>query len=324
MAKKKRAGLSRKQIQRLTRQTRIKRFTTGSRLLPEIYGSETPDGTIKIELKSTRSGLVVAGKSHERLPIAKLATKRIFASTTTAHKCAAIAVEASTKEIFESLGINVLRGMAVAPPEVVHKVGKLVATRAISMAGELMAVGSPDGGGHRGHGVSVGVGRIIDAIGHSGVEVSINSDGEVSAKATPKKPKKKKTSKPAKTKESKTEDNEKTPTGKSEVTTTKDGLTSVIKEGSNPIIINLYFEFHFDKNEIKQVNINSGKVNNYDLSQKEAVKQAVECVLTEAGIIGDKPITPATLPTITQEDDDKEEDDDDGENKKKKSGKGKK
>lgn len=80
----------------------------------------------------------------------------------------------SCRAVLGKMGPHLLE--VSAHPELTHTVGKLVAKRAVRMAKDYVAMGSP----RRGHLRRLSVNNIINSIGQMGIEVEISSTGEIS------------------------------------------------------------------------------------------------------------------------------------------------
>ena len=163
--KKKGYGLSRKQIQKLTRLTRLTKAkpTYGVRLLVPDSLDPKPKDVIKVEIKPTQSGCFVVGPS-KKLQRVKLGSRVVG---NPAHIIAATAVEASSKSVLGDLGIKILD--VSAKPESVHTLGSLIAAKAIVMATTMGPKGRVGGAG-----------GVLASIGRSSIDVAVSPDGEIS------------------------------------------------------------------------------------------------------------------------------------------------
>ena len=113
MAKKKGFGLSRKQLQRLGRLTKIKRSKDGLIVLPKLHTTYEATGVIKVAdlIKHSEPGTIVVRIEGEGRPalIGKASLKyRIKTAAKPERKIASLAVEASTQRVIDSLGIKIL------------------------------------------------------------------------------------------------------------------------------------------------------------------------------------------------------------------------
>ena len=230
-----------------------------------------------------------------------------FAASYATHTMASVLVRRSTQEIMDALGIIPLKTIekpeAFITPDIVHSVRRLVTTRAISMASEYIAAGSPGGGGSRGGGI--GPGGILGTIGSSGVDVEISQSGKVSTKVTPKPARKRKAKKvdaPAEAVPTEVPSTKETQPAK------EDGFTSVVKDKNGTVIVHIHFDIHIDANFVNNLNVNPQEVNSYMASEITSLKGLIAKKIEEAKVVGD----------VTPSDSDKE---DDEEEKKKKKGK---
>ena len=225
------SGFSRKQTQKMTKLAQMCR----------LYGiSETPsdnfvfvqseDGKY-IKAKPNYSAYVKKSVgTNRRLQKARLAKYGIATKQSrTINSVAAQLVTDSSREVLEALGLKNLD--VSAQPEIVHTIGRMVATRAVSMAKEFVVAGSAGGKGR------IGAGGIIASIARTGLDVEISPSGKVSAKVstkTTRKNKAKKSSKSSETKvavpaevPSKTDGGTIVEVGHKSVVQRKDGSTSI-------------------------------------------------------------------------------------------------
>lgn len=262
---KKKGGLSRRKLQQLTRLARIRLDKV------EPIGSDRVTKIVK-KYCTVKSLAVPTVK-----PVKYIAIDM---------------VKASTHEVIGTLGITPLEIVAkpevLIAPEVVHSVGRLVTTRAITMAHEYVVAGSADGGGH------MGAGGIIGAMSGSGVDVKVSSTGEVSATVTRKSTKKSSTGKSAKT-------------GKVTTTTTKKTSAgnvpaAVIKDKNGTINVFFQIDIKIDANIVHQMNVNPQEVKNAFVSDSVSLKDLIQKKVSEVMLEDHK-------------DDENEEDGDGGEKK---------
>lgn len=302
---KKKGGFSRKQLQQLLKQSRL-RAKTGitertSGLIAIIQGEGNYDEVKMVEVKGI--GEAPTFKVVKQLKMAKPFTAASYAT----HTMASVLVRRSTQEIMDALGIIPLKTIekpeVFITPDIVHSVRRLVTTRAISMASEYIAAGSPGGGGSRGGGI--GPGGILGTIGSSGVDVEICQSGKVSTKVTPKPARKRKAKKvntPAEAVPTEVPSTKETQPAK------EDGFTSVVKDKNGTIIVHIHFDIHIDANFVNNLNVNPQEVNSYMASEITSLKGLIAKKIEEAKVVDE----------VTPSDSDKE---DDEEEKKKKKGK---
>lgn len=283
---KKKGGMSRKKLQQLTKLTRLRRKTGISGLPSELYGFVHTEGSREVKL------IKVEGIHTDRVVKVVRKYKSVKPFTLPAYKpaktLATAMVQSSTQEVMRALGIIPLEKVVAQPeviitPEVIHSVGRLVATRAVTMAGEYVAASSSGGGG------KIGVGGIIGAIGRSGVDVEISSSGEVSATVTPsttKKRKSKKTTQPDKTATGTTTKVSKPEKEKS--SSTNNEPTVVIKDKNGTINIFFHIEINIDANVVHQMNVNSQGVKTDLLSDTITLKDLIQKKVQELTVADDK------------------------------------
>ena len=282
MAKKK-GGFSRRKLQQLLKLSRL-RAKTGfterpSGLIAIIQGEGNHDEVKMVEVNGL--GEAPTFKVVKQFKVAKPFTATSYRAT---HSMASLLVRRSTQEVMDALGIIPLKTIekpeVFITPDVVHSVRRLVTTRAISMASEYMAAGSPAGGGSRGGGI--GPGGIIGTIGRSGVDVEISQSGEVSTKVTPKPARKRKSKKvdaPAEIEPTEVPSTKKTQPAKEE------GLTSVIKDKNGTIIVHIHFDIHIDANFVNNLNVNPQEVNSYMASEITSLKGLIAKKIEEAKVV---------------------------------------
>ena len=172
MAKKKGFGLSRKQLQRLGRLTKIKRSKDGLIVLPKLHTTYEATGVIKVAdlIKHSEPGTIVVRIEGEGRPalIGKASLKyRIKTAAKPERKIASLAVEASTQRVIDSLGIKILD--VPHKPETVHTLGTMIAAEAITMARTMAPTGR------------IGGGSVLASIGRSSIDFSVGPTGVVVA-----------------------------------------------------------------------------------------------------------------------------------------------
>ena len=228
------AGLSRRQIQKMTKLTRLRRLYgisaeptpsqiafvatddgKGIKAVP-VYGAEvkTPSAPSKYlrKMRIPKYGVAIAKKPT----IASLAAKL---------------VAASSQEVLASLGVKILE--VSDQPEMVHSVGRLIADRAVVMAREYVVAGISGGGGR------INAGGIIDSIGRTGLDLEISPSGEVSATVSTKPTRKKTTKKSKKTPASTEAKPAETPSKDGEDAKLEVGHKSVVKRKDGSVSISI-------------------------------------------------------------------------------------
>lgn len=299
MPRKKR-GLSRRKLQQLTKLTRLRRKIGVPAGSAGAYAIIQKEGSRDVKLiKVDAIGPDRVTKIVRKYKTIKPFVVPTFNTTKPVKSIAIDMVKASTQEVMLALGITPLEIVAkpevLITPEVIHSVGRLVTTRAITMAHEYVVAGSPDGGGN------MGAGGIIGAMSGSGVDVKISSTGEVSATVTRKSTKKSSTGKSAKT-------------GKVTTTTSKkkDAKTSatnvpatVIKDKNGTINVFFQIDIKIDANIVHQMNVNPQEVKTAFVSDSVSLRDLIQKKVSE-------------LMSVDHKDDENDENDEGGENKPKK------
>lgn len=297
---KKRIGLSRRKLQQLTKLTRLRRKIGVPAGSAGTYAIVQKEGSRDVEvIKVETVGLNRVTKIVKKYKTVKPFVVPTFKTTTPVKSIATDIVKASTQEVMRALGITPLEVLSkpevLITPEVVHSVSRLVSTRAITMAHEYVAAGSPDGGGH------MGAGGIIGAMSGSGVDVKISSTGEVSATVTRKSTKKSSTGKSAKTGKATT-----TTSKKKDTIASATGVpTTVIKDKNGTINVFFQFEIKIDANIVHQMNVNSREVKTTLASDAVTLKDLIQNKISEIMLVDSK-------------NDENDENDEGGENKPKK------
>lgn len=233
---KKKGGFGKKKIQEMTQLTRLRRLYGIPAAEPyQIRFVPTEDAQGIKAVPVYRAAIKKAVILSKKLAGVKLGQK--YAVTKPAgHAIASVIVETSSREVLQGLGVSLMD--VQVKPEIVHAVGKLVAARAIGMAKDYMAAGSPSGGGR------MGAGGIIASIGRTGLEVEVGPSGKVSAKVSTKATRKKlakNAEAPARVEvpadvSVKKDDRTKVEVGHKAVIKAKDGTTTIIIENLNVYI----------------------------------------------------------------------------------------
>lgn len=282
MPRKKR-GLSRRKLQQLTKLTRLRRKIGVPAGSAGAYAIIQKEGSRDVEvIKVETVGLNRVTKIVKKYKTVKPFVVRTYQNSKPVKSIATAMVKTSTQEVMRTLGIIPLEVVAkpevLITPEVIHSVGRLVTKRAISMAHEYVAAGSPGGGGH------MGAGGIIGAMSGSGVDVEISSTGEVSATVTRKTTKKSSTGKAAKT-------------GKTTTTTTKkkgakadsaEVPTKFIKGKNGTINVFFHIDINIDANIVHQMNVNPQEVKTTLASDAVTLKDLIQNKISEIMLADNK------------------------------------
>lgn len=277
MAKKGKAGLSRRKMIQLTKAARLKSRKTYSGADPKVLGIVQTVGSKEVKVVEVK-GISIASnvrvaKKYRLVKPPALPTQK------SANTIATAILQSSTLEVLRSLGIIPLKGKdkpeVTLTPELTGKVGRLVAAHTICMAGDYVAAGSKDGGGR------IGAGGIIGSIGRSGVDVVISKEGEVTTKVTRKSTtsKKKKASKDAKTS---TPDPAEVPKKGKKKKTAGYSVSTDVQPGGSTTIFNIHFDIHIDANIVSQLNVNPQEVKNELAKEIPSLTDIVKKKLLEA------------------------------------------
>ena len=155
-------------LEGLSKLSKIKQLSSGSKQMPEIIVEEKPGEPIKVVIKPLTSARVANGGVVIKSLHKGLITRR-YVVAEQKRSIASLLVEASSKSVIGDLGIKILE--VSKKPETVHVLGSMVAERALVMARSL---GRRNGG-------------LQGLIGDTSVDFSINSSsGKVSTWVTPK------------------------------------------------------------------------------------------------------------------------------------------
>lgn len=277
---KMRGGLSRSQVPKMTKSTRLTRLSGIRRISTSpLVTDRDSTGLVKIEVTPCSTGRYTPGRysivKHDSRKPHKIQLDRFFAAQQSklSTTIAASLVKDCTLQVMQEVGIHrladIVRPETIITPKIAHSLGQIVATRVIGMAGEFIAVGSAEGGGssRRGRiggciggrigssrGGRLGTGAISEIIGSSDVEVSISSDGEISTTVTPHKKSKKKVDKPV---ENSAIDVTKKEPSNDVKPAVEESSEIIFKEKNGTIIIHLHV--HIDAQTINQIILNTNK-----------------------------------------------------------------